>query len=186
MNSAITNKRLASAAFALSPLRTIAATVCEKNASVPLILRNPTTLQPAAIADRLSLANQYNRCRGIIWGNGKYITAMTWWPPEKRDEAVRRIPEIREGLANDARKPLDSWGPVIHEERYNLAQDPGEAHNRFALGPDLGRMQQARDDYRARCQANTTPHKLKAVQPQMNEQDLERLRTIGYLDAPTP
>jgi arylsulfatase A-like enzyme len=115
--------------------------------------------------------------RTIIVDDWKYIAAQKWLRPSQRPKALVNI-----GLFEaDKNQHLDIWGPVVHEELYNLSADPGEKHN-LMNEEKMNQFRRMMEDYKLYCQeyglkGGTTLHKRK----KLTKKEKERLKSLGYL-----
>jgi len=118
--------------------------------------------------------------RTAIKGDWKYIASYRWLAPEQRPEAARIEQDLRDQGYD---RPMLPWGPVVREELYNLAEDPGEHDDLAGVDPDkLREMRNELDSYRVYCEM----HGLAADDPTDDKRSLkpaerERLRALGYL-----
>jgi arylsulfatase A-like enzyme len=145
---------------------------------VPLLERRGTAVlfhAPAAPSVAEVLIGERNVLRALSDGPWKYIGAQRWLTPEERPAAIKR----QEQTAKEGGMP-DVWGPITHEELYNLQDDPHEAHDRSASAPaQRTRLRDALAAYVAQCRERQRPH--GATQPTLSQTDVERLRALGYL-----
>jgi arylsulfatase A-like enzyme len=96
--------------------------------------------------------------RAILEGEWKYHAAQTWVDPERRPQLAKDEAATRGLLTPDA---IDIWGPVVHEELYNVYDDRDELHDRSIDGP-IDRMRALHEDYRRRCARDSFPRVLPA------------------------
>jgi len=118
--------------------------------------------------------------RTVIDGDWKYIVSYRWLAPEERPEAAGIEQELRD---RGYESPMLPWGPVVREELYNLAEDPGERIDLVEVNPDkLRKMRKELDSYRVYCEM----HGLGSDDATDDDRPLtpverERLRALGYL-----
>ncbi len=122
-----------------------------------------------------------NLLRTVVKGHWKYIAARRWLPPAERPKALHNIKEFE----MDESRHLDIWGPVVHEELYDLSADPKETRNLAAgetkhekhrhLKALLGR-------YSVHCRKKgLKPTGIKKDQKQLSEEEKKKLKSLGYL-----
>jgi arylsulfatase A-like enzyme len=124
-----------------------------------------------------SFLKSRNHMRAVIKDNWKYITAIKWIPPRERPEALKNA-----GKPQKKKEPkLNIWGPVVHEELYNLSKDPKEKNNL----PDKEKRRELWkiiQQYRIYCQQKglkSTPGDNN--KSPMSEKDKKKLKSLGYL-----
>ncbi len=119
-----------------------------------------------------------NSVRAVIKDNWKYIAALKWLRPRERPDALRNAEEFRK----NKKSRLDIWGPVVHEELYDLSTDPKEKHNL----PDKEKRRKLREiinQYKNYCRLKglkSGPKKDK--EPPLSEKDIEKLKSLGYIN----
>jgi len=113
--------------------------------------------------------------RSVILGDWKYINSVKWQNVRDRTPGQHR----RWGWVLKARKlRFDYWQPVMKEELYNLARDPGERTDLIAARPDkASELKSILDEYR---RSITTPVQDRGATPEQLKQ-LERLKSLGYV-----
>jgi len=117
--------------------------------------------------------------RSVIRGKWKYLAAQRWLPPEDRPQALGEGETI-EGSTN---RHTDIWGPVIHEELYDLEHDPGEETNLIGRYPEIQRqLYRIYLDYRRFCR-DRGYHKIPALSPpgSLDPAEKEKLKSLGYM-----
>jgi arylsulfatase A-like enzyme len=117
--------------------------------------------------------------RSVIDGDWKYLGASRWLHPPQRDELLGAgsLQEDLDAAATDGH----FWGPVVHEELYNLREDPGERNNLVRQREDVRRRLAGRvEDHigRTRPGPGDSPERPRK---KLSEEQLERLRSLGYL-----
>ena len=124
------------------------------------------------------LIAERNVLRAVISGRWKYVAAQRWLPPAERPAAVAQ----HERLAGREPAPaVDLWGPVVHEELYDLQVDP---HERVDLASTT---RQPLNELRSLLATYETQAKQHAsgparARPQaLSPADAERLKSLGYL-----
>lgn len=121
------------------------------------------------------LIPERNVVRTSIAANWKYLAAWKWLPPSARPSAARVEDEVRR-VGGD--KTVDVFrGPIVHEELYDLARDPHEAHDTLAAAPDVRRA------LRARLEAYVVGSGAGGSRaPELSPEDRARLRALGYVE----
>lgn len=126
------------------------------------------------------LVQHRNLVRTVIHKDWKYISARKWLPPHRRPAALTK--NVREFEKNTALH-MDTWGPVTHEELYNLAADPGEKRN--LLEEHDARRRKFKEilrTYRVYCRRkglkSSPGGKNRAP---ISKEDLKKLKSLGYL-----
>jgi arylsulfatase A-like enzyme len=124
-----------------------------------------------------SFLKNRNHMRAVIKDNWKYITAIKWVPPRERPEALKNA-----GKPQNKKEPqLNIWGPVVHEELYNLSKDPKEKNN--LLDKEKRReLWKIIQKYRIYCWKRgikITPSTDK--KSPISEKDKKKLKSLGYL-----
>lgn len=117
-----------------------------------------------------------NLVRMIFKDNWKYIAAVKWLKPEDRPAVLASIRKIEK----DKKKHLDIWGPVVHEELYNLTADPGETLNLVSIEKEkLKQFRKIYNEYKIYCKKkNNQPGKNNQ---KLSEKDIKKLKSLGYL-----
>jgi arylsulfatase len=124
-----------------------------------------------------SFLKNRNYMRAVIKDNWKYITAIKWVIPRERPEALKNTGKSQKKKESQ----LNIWGPVVHEELYDLSKDPKEKNN-------LPNKEKRRElwkiiqKYRISCRQRglkSTPGADK--KPRMSEKDKKKLKSLGYL-----
>lgn len=122
--------------------------------------------------------------RVIMAGDFKYLLAQRWTPTEKLPEAQRNLRTLREKDKDPKHPPHDIWGPVVHEELYDIGQDPLETRDLMTeAAPELEQLWQVWEDYKACCLrhkgevSDHEPEDEGAVSPEHRQ----RLEALGYL-----
>ena len=115
--------------------------------------------------------------RAVIKDNWKYITAIKWVPPGERPEALKKT-----GKPQKKKKSrLNIWGPVVHEELYNLSKDPKEKNNL----QDKEKRREFREiiqKYRIYCRQRGLKSAPGADKKSpISEKDKKKLKSLGYL-----
>jgi len=114
--------------------------------------------------------------RTVIQGPWKYIAAQRWLIPPERPGALSRPLEIEE----NRELHLNIWGPIVHEELYDLTNDTGEEHA-LPMNKAGRKLRGILDEYRSFCQQHglkADPGSRKAA---LSEEEIENLRSLGYI-----
>lgn len=123
------------------------------------------------------LIQHRNLVRTVIKDNWKYIAAQKWLKPGERPNALHNIKEFEK----NEKLHKDIWGPIIHEELYNLEEDPGEKHNI--------RDKKKRSQFRAIIKKYMMYCRQKGLKnipgkqkdKPLSKEEIERLKSLGYL-----
>ncbi len=122
------------------------------------------------------LIAERNVLRTVIDGRWKYVGAQQWLVPAARPAAAR----VENDLRGAGAPGVDPCGPIVHEELYDLAADPGEHHDVAAATPEvLSRLRAALARTLAACRLSR-PRSAGAAGP--NDDDRRRLRALGYVE----
>ncbi len=124
------------------------------------------------------LVQHRNLIRAVIKDNWKYIAAQRWLAPAQRPEV---LPPRTQEIERNKERHLDIWGPIVHEELYDLSTDPGEKR----LLPQSEKGQELKKilaQYKRYCRQ----HGLKKNRPEeekrsLSKKERENLKTLGYL-----
>jgi arylsulfatase A-like enzyme len=124
------------------------------------------------------LVQHRNLIRAVIKDNWKYIAAQRWLAPAQRPEV---LPPRTQEIERNKERHLDIWGPIVHQELYDLSTDPGE--KRLLPQSEKGReLKEILTQYRRYCRQ----HGLKDTHPgaekrSLSKKEREKLKTLGYL-----
>jgi arylsulfatase A-like enzyme len=122
--------------------------------------------------------------RATISEDWKYIAAQKWLTPAQRTaKAVEETRIYRKEVEEPSEDAIDFWGPVVHEELYNLSGDPREKENILAAQKQQHIvLKNILTDYGELCK------KLEQLAPgdtppedQLSPEEIKRLRALGYL-----
>ena len=82
-----------------------------------------------------------------------------------------------------AKSGIDFWGPVVHEELYNLAEDPEEKENVLASsGQRKIVLKKILTDYESTCKRlGQAPNGTPTPDEKLSPEEIKRLRALGYL-----
>jgi arylsulfatase len=124
------------------------------------------------------LVQHRNLIRAVIKDNWKYIAAQRWLAPAQRPEV---LPPRTQEIERNKERHLDIWGPIVHEELYDLSTDPGEKR----LLPQSEKGQELKKilaQYKRYCRQ----HGLQKTRPRgekrsLSKKEREKLKTLGYL-----
>lgn len=115
--------------------------------------------------------------RAIVKDNRKYIAARRWLTPQQRPGVLPRTKEIE----LNPEFHLDIWGPIVHEEFFDLSADPGETRS-LPLDKKGRELREILAQYEADCQQNgSKPDQSSEKKTPPSKKDLEKLKTLGYL-----
>src|SRR5262249_38736100 len=109
-----------------------------------------------------------------IAGHWKYIAAQRWLPPAERPEAARIEAERRQ----KGWQGVDVWGPVVHEELYNLDDDPRELRK---AGSDASASRIDIAHVLATFVQSRAVAGAQRVMRTLSTAEIERLRALGYV-----
>jgi arylsulfatase A-like enzyme len=125
------------------------------------------------------LLQKRNLIRTVIKGDWKYISAQKWLMPHQRPTAIKNSRKSRQ----NKKVHLDIWGPVKHEELYNLSADPGEKHN--LLGKNKKKHHKLREIlriYKMYCKRKVSKNiPGDKDNESISEEDMKKLKSLGYL-----
>ena len=124
-----------------------------------------------AISPQTLLVKRRSVLRSFVDGGWKYIAAQHWLEPEQRAAAIALDADAENGVP-----PI--WGPVVHEELYDLRSDPAEQHDRIEDAPEK-RAHFARLYARHRDRCSDYSDGQSDV---LDEARIEALRALGYVD----
>jgi arylsulfatase A-like enzyme len=121
--------------------------------------------------------------RTVIDGDWKYIAAQSWLGPESRAESARDQLRLIQMYWEQSDKRRDIWGPVLHEELFNLADDSTERRNLAGDSPErLFRLRAALQDLEARSRQRGVMGRRAEEEPRpLSPEEIEQLRSLGYL-----
>lgn len=122
-----------------------------------------------------------NTVRMVVDGGYKYLAAQRWLTPDEcAHQAAVQDDELK-ALRAGTLPLIDPWGPVVHEELYNINEDPQE-HRPIQDEAQLARMRRVLEDYKARCLAKPTmpPRQVAPQQGEMTEEQRQQLDALGY------
>ena len=125
------------------------------------------------------LIKHRNVLRATIKDEWKYIAAQRWLTPEERAELSQAERDL---IKEMSAVPFDVWGPVVHEELYNLEEDPLEQNNLIDVKPEKRQeLSQVLADYRVSYKNGLGKPPPQARHPRLTQKEIERLRSLGYL-----
>jgi PKD repeat protein len=102
--------------------------------------------------------------RAFTSGNWRYIAAQRHFDQAQAVQASLLLDQSLRQLRQGLLPTIDNWGPVVHEELYNLATDPNEHQSVVDQNPaQMAIMRQLYTDYKAVVDA--TPKTL--IPPQL-------------------
>jgi arylsulfatase len=114
--------------------------------------------------------------RSTVQGHWKLIQARKWLTPSERSVVSRD-----ENPSRTEPDRFDTFGPIVREELYDLANDPGERTNLIETHPEKAeelRRILAAHEQRARTSA---PAAQGALNPDdLDPEALEQIRALGY------
>ena len=119
--------------------------------------------------------------RVVIQDGHKYMAATRWYTPAECAAAARRQTRELALLKAGRLAPLpDVYGPMVHEEYYDLGADPGEAHPLATVGaPKCTALKATLDGLTAANAGKAQLGRCGPLTPELREQ----LRSLGYGDA---
>ena len=125
------------------------------------------------------LIQHRNLIHTVVKDNWKYIAAMKWLSPLERPEALKNPKEFEKNKALH----LDTWGPVVHEELYDLSADPGEKNNVFDRNNNKYReLKEILENYKTYCREKSFKQKPeKENSSPLSKDDIKKLKSLGYL-----
>jgi arylsulfatase A-like enzyme len=115
--------------------------------------------------------------RAVTQGAMSYIAGQKWLTPAEMVEVARQHRELVEQHDNGVVPPLDVWGPVVHEELYDLRADPAQRQN---LLPEAPEVENARELLEALKKRSVAPAEEKPQGEELTPEQIEQLRSIGY------
>ncbi len=124
------------------------------------------------------LVQHRNVVRSVVVGPWKYLQARRWLNPVQRSVICRA--ERKHELAAQER-PFDPWSPVVHEELYDLSQDPGERRDLSGTEPtQLARMREVLAALERRAKEVAPGQQGRADEQEMDQEMLDAIKAIGY------
>lgn len=132
-----------------------------------------------------NLMQSRNLVRMVQDGDYAYLAAQKWLSVAGCSEAANNERENRKALATGRQPLTDIWGPVVHEELYNMAADPAQKVNIIeSVPPDiLQRMRGILEEYKQRCPAPLTDRERVQREFDTFSPAFQQLfRSLGYLD----
>lgn len=147
-----------------------------------------------------------SRClvRAVVTDTELYLAYGKWLSPEECEKTANLPKENRMAFFEGSEHPIDSWGPTVREEYYDLKADPACTTNLAPANPEvLARWRACLQTYRATCPPQL-PDRYKATKepgvltpeqeklllgidpallapPPNGLPDEDMLRTLGYL-----
>jgi hypothetical protein len=118
--------------------------------------------------------------RTVIHDGWKYVAAQKWLKAEERPSLDKEW-EIRLNWTLDDR--VNIWGPVVHEELYDLRNDPGEKKNLSASQKStLLKLKKRLSAYSDSCRQPEPdrPEKRRAKKS-LTPEEKKRMKALGYL-----
>lgn len=132
-----------------------------------------------------NLMQSRNLVRMVQHGDYAYLAAQKWLSVAECSEVAGKEREIRKDLATGKRPLTNIWGPVVHEELYNTAEDPAQQVNIIVDAPlEIVRdMRRILEEFKQRCPAPLTDRErvrqeFDALSPAFQE----LFRSLGYVD----
>lgn len=142
--------------------------------------------------------------RGVVTGDSLYLAYWKYLSPAECAEAAGNLRAIRRELRDGVRAEVDPWGPIVREEYYDLARDPGCRKNLAEERPgEVARWRLYLREYQEACppqlpdayKATRDPSRLTPEHTRLLETvdpawrrlldpvplDEEMLQTLGYL-----
>ncbi len=126
--------------------------------------------------------------RTVIEDDWKYIAAQKWLEPNSRPEVARNMHHLVNMYRKDKDKRLDIWGPIVHQELYNLAEDPQEKRNLLRSAgalPQLEKQAELREvleAFKAQCGPPSGEAPSQSDEDDLlSPEQIEQLRSLGYL-----
>jgi arylsulfatase len=125
------------------------------------------------------LIQHRNVLRAVTHGDWKYIQMRKWLSPEERTQLIRR--KENRAIKEAQGVAFDPWSPVVHEELYNLRDDPGETTDLSASEPQrLEQMRAVLADFESRARERAPSQQGTADELSLDAEMAERIRSIGY------
>ena len=120
--------------------------------------------------------------RMAIDGDYKYLAGQRWLTPSECARQASVQDEQLEQLRAGKFPLIDPWGPVVHEELYNIKEDPREQRP-VQDEAQLARMRRVLEEYKAFCQSKpkVQPDKVNPQQRELTEDEKERMKSVGYM-----
>ncbi|MCF6284320.1 MAG: sulfatase [Candidatus Hydrogenedentes bacterium] len=136
------------------------------------------TMAPDAKPRVMELLIQ-SRClvRGVVTDDTLYLAYWKWLSPEACAKAAGTLRATRAALSEGVRTPVDTWGPIVREEFYDLKADPGALRDVAADNPEaVARWRAYLRDYGEACPPQL-PDRFKATRDQrlLSETELKTL-----------
>jgi arylsulfatase A-like enzyme len=119
------------------------------------------------------LIHDRNLLRSISDDRFKYVATWRWLAPEERPAALVRTTAV---------PALDTWGPPVAEELYDLRDDPAERHDLADQRPlELARLRAEMERYLDSCDRRLSRRRPGA---EAGGEEADALRALGYLGDP--
>jgi len=119
-----------------------------------------------------------NLLRAVILDQRKYIRARRWLPPDERPGVFSTKGRT---IEYNTDRHLNIWGPVVHEEWYDLSTDPRE---RRMLAVDERSRELARilNQYEKATRGRGMPPNRPGMKKRtLSKKEKAKLKTLGYL-----
>jgi hypothetical protein len=124
-----------------------------------------------------------SRCivRGVITEDSLYLAYWKWLSPEASAAASAVLRPTRAALLRGEQASVDTRGPIVREEYYDLTVDPGALHDVSADDPEaVARWRSYLTDYLDSCPPQL-PDSFKASRDKalLNDEELKLLEGVG-------
>lgn len=124
------------------------------------------------------LIQHRNLVRVVIKDNWKYMSAIKWLTPAERSKALINAKEFE----RDRSRHLDTWGPPVREELYDMSTDPGELTNLVTVNKEKRMMfRKLMKGYELYCRKMGIKSKNRNEAGKLSDKDREKLKSLGYL-----
>jgi len=125
------------------------------------------------------LIQHRNVIRAVTMDDWKYIQARRLLTPAERMRIVAG--HEQQSINQMVEQPFDPWSPVVREELFNLADDPGELEDLSESQPvQLLRMRSLLAEFELRARALGATQQGTAEELSIDAEMAERIRSIGY------
>jgi len=123
-----------------------------------------------------------SQLRTVMDGDHKYMAAQRWLTPAQCSESAKTQMKQLDAIKDGSAPRLDVWQEIVHEEIYEIANDPAETRNLLEeTPPKLADLRAAFEEYKASCQGvrHIKPRAPVHVSPELQQQ----LDALGYGDS---